>query len=121
MAYDSTLWESGDVITAEKLNKMENQVAPLIGVLYRGDGFLQNLNLSYKDIHDAVLSGRNIVIYSGGYNDYNDEEQIYPGFEISCFSADNSGFWVYIWDGYENITMNALSETDPLIEEQALY
>ncbi len=120
MAYDSTLWKSGDVITAEKLNKIESQVAPLIGVLWRDiESNLMNLSLSYKDIRDAVLSGRNIVIYNIEYEEQNNYEEIFPGYKIAMFSEENSNYYVQIYIDGGNTMMQANSETDPLIEEQA--
>ena len=60
MSYTPTEWNSGDVITAEKLNKIENGVensnAVLIVHSISGDGG-STLDKTWKEIHDAYVSG----------------------------------------------------------------
>lgn len=60
MSYEKTTWSSGDVITAEKLNKIENGVENSNSVLIvhrvSGDGGYA-LDKTWKEIHDAYVSG----------------------------------------------------------------
>lgn len=75
MAYTPTEWKDMDIITAEKLNKIEAQLTPLVGtmtveldgngdpVLDANDNEIYNCDLSYKDIHDAYFAGRNVILY----------------------------------------------------------
>ena len=65
MSYTPTNWQTGDVVTADKLNKIENGVANGGGVLILESNISENtieLNASYNDIKEAVLSGKNIFI-----------------------------------------------------------
>lgn len=54
MAYNKTNWKSGDIVTSEKLNKMENGIAvanngvPLVACFFDG----QKLNIRPSDIID---------------------------------------------------------------------
>lgn len=54
MAYTPTEWETGDVITAEKLNKAENGIAgatPLIiPVAYDDSTYIYTLDASYSEL-----------------------------------------------------------------------
>lgn len=60
MSYTKQNWNSGDVITAEKLNKIENGVENSNSVLIihriSGDGGYA-LDKTWKEIHDAYVSG----------------------------------------------------------------
>ena len=64
ITYEPTNWESGDVITAEKLNKLGRQLSPLIIDITDNS----SLGMSYKDIKDAILSGRKVTVYSNENN-----------------------------------------------------
>lgn len=67
MTYTKTNWQTGDVITAEKLNKLENGVEDasgggsggimLIGVTIDEERSCLVLNKTYKEIKDAMSSG----------------------------------------------------------------
>lgn len=60
ITYEPTNWKSGDVITAEKLNKLGRQMTPLIIDITDTD----TLGVSYKELRDAILSGRTVTIYN---------------------------------------------------------
>ena len=69
MAYTPTEWQTGDVVTAEKLNKIESGIEGAGGVLiieptitHEGDATIFNLNASFNDIKNALLSGKNILV-----------------------------------------------------------
>ena len=75
MSYIKTEWNSGDVITAEKLNKLENGVAesgaggdngPLI--VRNADNNNWRVDTSFNQIKAAVDAGRP-VIYVQSYGD----------------------------------------------------
>lgn len=53
MAYNPTNWKNGDIVTADKLNKLEQGVANAGGVLIvtNTNG---TLNKTWKEIHDAA-------------------------------------------------------------------
>lgn len=70
MAYNKTTWETGDVITAEKLNNAENGIAAAastVGVypiIVEYSGNTATLNKKYSEIYAALASGQIGVIYS---------------------------------------------------------
>lgn len=58
MAYEPTEWKSGDVVTSAKLNKLEQAVAGLNGVLIvhaTTEGDVTTLDKTWQEIHDAVV------------------------------------------------------------------
>ena len=69
MAYTPTVWETGDVITAEKLNKAEQGIAAasgIVGVFPIGvthEGNVATLNKKYSDSLAAVSAGQLGIIY----------------------------------------------------------
>ena len=73
MAYEKQTWKTGDVITESKLNHMEDGIANsggsgggsfVIGV----DQETGTLNKTWKEIHDALISGQYVVCISDGDN-----------------------------------------------------
>lgn len=57
MAYDPTVWKSGDTITSAKLNKLENGLAEASGGGTGGGALIVNdvngtLDKTWKEIHD---------------------------------------------------------------------
>lgn len=72
MAYEKQAWQTGDIVTAAKLNHMEQGIADATTKQYVDDQRLiitENLNqdlsiLSYtwQEIHDAFIAGKTCVI-----------------------------------------------------------
>ena len=71
MAYDPTVWKSGDTITSAKLNKLENGLAEASGGGTGGGALVVNATMSgstivldktYKEITSVFTSGGNVVI-----------------------------------------------------------
>lgn len=63
MAYTPTVWETGDVITAEKLNKAENGIAAaapmLCSIVFASDDSA-TMDQTYDDIVTALTAGRTV-------------------------------------------------------------
>lgn len=61
MAYEKTVWQNGDVITATKLNKMEDGIdsASIVFVVKCDESGV--LDKTYQEIFDAASNG-NVVI-----------------------------------------------------------
>lgn len=76
MSYEKTTWQNGDVITAEKLNNLENGVeaaeggtaAPImvIELLDTPGGF--RFNKTFKEVFQHVQSGGLAYVYRSGFN-----------------------------------------------------
>lgn len=76
MAYIPTEWETGDVITAEKLNKAENGIAAASASSYpllvltvdmADDGRSATIDKTLAEIFEAYEAGRNVFMCSDGY------------------------------------------------------
>ena len=86
MSYEATEWSDGDIITAQKLNKLENGVVNagsggILVVTGSHDGNVSTLDHTFDEIYSAAQTG--IVILK----DVIDEgPQWYPSIEISPFS-----------------------------------
>ena len=54
MGYTKTTWETGDVITAEKLNKIENGIGDvcfkMVGVTMDSNSTITEVNFTYNDV-----------------------------------------------------------------------
>lgn len=62
MAYSKTTWANGDVITAAKLNNMENGIAGAASVLaLTMDGDTFAFDKTWQEIHDAIAAGIPVV------------------------------------------------------------
>lgn len=69
MSYTPTQWETGDIVTAEKLNKLENGVAAAGSggggafiVNATMDGDTMTLDKTWKEIDDAILTSPVFVV-----------------------------------------------------------
>lgn len=73
MAYTPTTWSSGDTITATKLNKIEQGIVGVGGILVvtatinSTTGFT-SLNKTWQEIHDALIAGENVNIVANVEN-----------------------------------------------------
>jgi len=69
MSYEKQEWANGDIITADKLNHMEDGIASGGGlVLHATDDSAQNrtvLDRTWQEINDAFVSGMNVVVAYG--------------------------------------------------------
>lgn len=66
MSYTPTNWKTGDVVTSEKLNKLENGVATAGGVLVVNASESGMLDHTWQEIADnkfAILNGPNGAVY----------------------------------------------------------
>lgn len=78
MAYEKTVWQSGDLITAERMNKIEQRLeekinggtgdlffVEIINVNPPTDPnaiFEHKLNKTWQEIHDAFIEGKTVFI-----------------------------------------------------------
>lgn len=63
--YEKQTWNTGDVITEEKLNHMEDGIASggmfVVGGTYDESTQTTTLDKTWKEIADAVEAGRNVI------------------------------------------------------------
>lgn len=105
MAYNPLNWQSGDIVTAEKLNQMKGGVL-FITPTDIGDGAL-SLGYSYNDIL-AMVSNNVLPVLLGNL----DEGDGYEFVRINSMGIDDGGlsYWVALGEYYI-----ANTATDPLV------
>ena len=72
MSYNKTTWSTGDIVTAERLNNIENGIYDVSNTLIirstvarEGSMVINHLFASFNDIKNAFLSGKNILLNIG--------------------------------------------------------
>ena len=118
MGYTPTEWATGDVITAEKLNKAENGIAdasPYIVHIASYDPETSDaiLDASFEDIYEAVTAGRLVMLQ---------DEQTAKSASINFLTGtvynDAQGvlypYGVTFYDGVQQSTFHAATETEHL-------
>ena len=64
MSYTKTVWETGDTITAQKLNNMENGIARLfVCYIELEDSNYSTLSCTTEELIDAINAGGFVVAY----------------------------------------------------------
>ena len=97
MSYEPTVWKNGDVITPEKLNKIEQGVAGGGGALIIEYNRKGALDVTYQDILDAVNEGKRIEIrtpYDNGSYDFYYLSGVYyndPGYAVTISGYRSGG------------------------------
>lgn len=64
MAYEKTTWAAGDIVTAAKLNNLENGVANASTIILNGilENDILKLNMTAGDLYMAIKSGHTIML-----------------------------------------------------------
>lgn len=85
MAYTPTVWQTGDVITAEKLNKAEQGIeaasAQSLKVMITTEGTTSTMDKTFKEIADVLDAGGSVLFMEVGE---------YGGYDI--YRTDNYGY-----------------------------
>lgn len=75
MAYTKNTWKTGDIVSSQKLNHMEDGIANSENVFIVGgvslgenDGLEGTLDKTWQEIHDAMLSKICFVVIAGDNN-----------------------------------------------------
>lgn len=110
MAYEKQTWATGDTITAEKLNHMEDGISnSVLSVDISTSGDTKTMNKTWQEIHDAAKNGLPIVITELINEDYV-EHYIFVGSEyddnyftyIAFVGGQNSiSFFSYMADSLD--------------------
>lgn len=105
MAYVPTVWETGDIITAEKLNKAEGGIAAATTIVcqveFSADHSSATIDTAYSVIKADFLAGKNIIFQAidtdnGEYNNMLlcailDGVEDYPN-TVSLYGRGSSNF-----------------------------
>lgn len=75
MSYTPYTWHTGDIITAERLNNISAEAFNnnQFFIIYNNNDVL---DLTFNEIKEAFLSGKNCVIYNSAQNSYQKVYQI---------------------------------------------
>lgn len=89
MSYTPTAWQTGDVVTAEKLNKLEEGVADAQCFIVHvtktfGEAVNLSADVSYSDLKQQLLNGRICVAQ---YVEYFGGEKTTVETAFACFIA----------------------------------
>lgn len=99
MAYTKNNWQTGDVITAEKLNHMEDGIANSGGLLVwiYGEGSNKVFDKTAREVFTALESGKNVTFIGESTND-DYETFFYTPIRAYNSDADNPGFLLLSFD-----------------------
>lgn len=98
MAYTPTVWQTGDVITAVKLNKLENGVAAIDGVmivLAEEEGDVATLTATYSEIAAAMTADIPVFIK---FQVAESENLFHPVFSNGVISGDIPVYQIAAFD-----------------------
>ena len=136
MAYIPTNWQTWDIVTAEKLNKLENGIMSgvlYIPVTYDYNTGITTLEASYDDITNAINNGQMVFCKEEGQSISNDNytlcmmgiiplegigEVVNKAGEIVVYSVGRGGsaFYSYTSDTFMTSEVpTELSELEPTI------
>lgn len=117
MAYTPTVWETGDVITAAKLNKAEEGIAAasagsnelfILTVTMAEDGLSATIDKTLAEIVEAFEAGGNVFLCSDAYifvnftyNLQNEYDGVVLG--VQSYSAPNIILTPYVFEVVEGV------------------
>ena len=119
MSYTKQTWANGDLITADKLNHMEDGVADatpwVIEMTFVQDGYNSHCESTAKwdDVAAAVKTGRNVVIHVPEVENYGVAEgwgQITGYYAKNNWGYDES--FIFLGDGYSFGAFSDLYKSD---------
>ena len=105
MAYTKQTWVTGDIISAEKLNHMEDGIAGALTALRLTEtvsGTTHTLDYTWKQIHDFMSAGGIVYMtYEGEYEDGGiTDYYVFYSTNISCSDSVSSNVHTYhVLDG----------------------
>lgn len=117
MTYTPTVWECGDVITAEKLNKLEQAVAqggssaPLIVTMSDRDatieecpsgGFAADFSHSWQEMYDAAMADKQVWINMAKSSDDPESSDDIILHAVGAFMKDSTTQRCYIQVGTQH-------------------
>lgn len=117
MGYIPTEWQTGDVITAEKLNKAEQGIADacvyMIPIEYDPETSEPYLQASFDDIYAAVSAGRLVCV-----KDEQSEKSASLAWLTGTVYDDDQAYpyQVYFHSGNTVLTFHAENSTDNLVQ-----
>lgn len=113
MAYEKNNWQSGDVITAEKLNHIEDGIANtgktlvIGGFIGNADGnpYIGEADKTWQEIHDALVAGKECfaILHDGDMVSHAPIDRTWSSAGIYYISVYGVDAVCYSSDGYPTI------------------
>lgn len=108
MSYTPTEWANGDIITAEKLNKIEGGIAGSNGLIvnmsYNDELHIMTLDKTAREIKNAIENCANVIAI---YDDSDSDSITYTQL-MSCGIRDD-GYGFQFWD-FETFVAETLDD-----------
>lgn len=112
MSYNKTTWATGDIVTAEKLNNIENGItnnniytASIISNVDESTGEeTVTLDKTWQEIFDATQSGRLVRFMQASVEEHPGVEELYYGFLYADSMVIGYG---PVWDATEEKYINS--------------
>lgn len=108
MSYEKTTWETGDIVTAEKLNNIENGIENAGGGGVFVVGFQEGgaaLNKTWKEIHDAIASGKPAFVF--GVDDENYTIDVVSAvYSVNVLLPPSSNYYIIVGSNDVYVTDN---------------
>lgn len=131
MAYEPTTWQTGDIVTAEKLNKLENGVTNassgcgggnlVATATYNETAQIYSLDKSWKEIKDAFDAKKIVMVYDGSTSTEHEGATLANVWYLSTISSASSDetttYGVIFWDinGYRYV-FSSTDQNEPMEE-----
>lgn len=117
MAYTPTVWETGDIITAEKLNNIEEGIAAagayIVPIVMDSETNLYILQASFDDISAAVSAGRLVMAkFSTSDTDFG----LRFLYAVSYMADQDKPYQVFFFNSDGTEFYNAANSTDNLVQ-----
>ena len=120
MAYEPTVWQTGDVVTAEKMNKLESGIVAAAnsgGGVYMVEDTDGTLDISYNQAVELLSTGQMIGLFS--------VEQVVPGFTVTVLylcsvagmeDSGNGVTYMLQFNGSFGMKMYIASDPDAMLQ-----
>ncbi len=112
--YEKQTWNTGDVITEEKLNHMEDGIASggsgggtfFVGSTYDESTQIETLDKTWKEIVDAFNAGKNVILK------FSDGPTITTIYTLAGYGCANNNFAVRFFGYIDNVISNFLADSE---------
>lgn len=93
MSYTKTTWVTGDIVTAEKLNNLENGLSTVSNNIVIVNATMADeywvLSKTWNEIHDAMIRGKIVIVIMIVDNN------VYYGY-VGCAEISEEGYYSYV-------------------------
>ena len=119
MAYTPTTWASGDVVTAQKMNKLEQGVASgsCLVVTATRSGSTWTLDKTAGEIYQAFTSGMTVLVTHT--DNYDGTDVYFHHILVQCWMVDGNTDYRFYFSDFHDFTAES-SSSYPSYENQII-